>query len=78
MSIVNVVGSTLARESDGVIYTHCGPEIGVASTKAFTAQLTALYLLALHLARVRGNAECERRAHLAGTCRSLPTRVETF
>ncbi len=54
VSIVNVVGSTLARESDGVLYTHCGPEIGVASTKAFTAQLTALYLLALHLGRVRG------------------------
>ncbi|HXH86833.1 MAG TPA: glutamine--fructose-6-phosphate transaminase (isomerizing), partial [Nitrospira sp.] len=53
VSIVNVVGSTLARESDGVLYTHCGPEIGVASTKAFTAQLIALYLLALHLARVR-------------------------
>ncbi len=53
VSIVNVVGSTLARESDGVLYTRCGPEIGVASTKAFTAQLTALYLLALHLARVR-------------------------
>src|SRR5512147_355283 len=52
VSIVNVVGSTLARESDGVLYTHCGPEIGVASTKAFTAQLTALYLLALHCARV--------------------------
>ncbi len=54
VSIVNVVGSTLARESDGVLYTPCGPEIGVASTKAFTAQLTALYLLALHLGRVRG------------------------
>ncbi|MCA1957904.1 MAG: glutamine--fructose-6-phosphate transaminase (isomerizing) [Nitrospira sp.] len=54
VSIVNVVGSTLARESDGVLYTHCGPEIGVASTKAFTAQLTALYLLALHVARLRG------------------------
>ncbi len=53
VSIVNVVGSTLARESDGVLYTHCGPEIGVASTKAFTAQLAALYLLALHFARVR-------------------------
>ncbi len=53
VSIVNVVGSTLARESDGVLYTHCGPEIGVASTKAFTAQLTALYLLSLHLTRVR-------------------------
>lgn len=53
VSIVNVVGSTLARESDGVLYTHCGPEIGVASTKAFSAQLTALYLMALHLARAR-------------------------
>ena len=53
VSIVNAVGSTLARESDGVLYTRCGPEIGVASTKAFTAQLTALYLLALHFARVR-------------------------
>jgi glucosamine--fructose-6-phosphate aminotransferase (isomerizing) len=54
VSIVNVVGSTLARESDGILYTHCGPEIGVASTKAFTGQLTALYMLALHLGRVRG------------------------
>ena len=54
VSIVNVVGSTLARESDGVLYTHCGPEIGVASTKAFTAQLTALYLLACILAACRG------------------------
>jgi glucosamine--fructose-6-phosphate aminotransferase (isomerizing) len=54
VSIVNVVGSTLARESHGVLYTHCGPEIGVASTKAFTSQLAALYLLALHLGRVRG------------------------
>jgi glucosamine--fructose-6-phosphate aminotransferase (isomerizing) len=53
VSIVNVVGSTLARESDGVLYTHCGPEIGVAATKTFSAQLSALYLLALHLARVR-------------------------
>jgi glucosamine--fructose-6-phosphate aminotransferase (isomerizing) len=53
VSIVNVVGSTLARESDGILYTHCGPEIGVASTKAFTGQLTALYMLALHLGRVR-------------------------
>ncbi len=54
LSIVNVVGSTLARESDDVLYTRCGPEIGVASTKAFTGQLTALYLLALHLANLRG------------------------
>ncbi len=59
LSIVNVVGSTLARESDDVLYTHCGPEIGVASTKAFTGQLTALYLLALHLGRMRNAISIE-------------------
>jgi len=53
ISICNVVSSTIARESDGVIYTHAGPEIGVASTKAFTTQLVALYLLALRLGRER-------------------------
>ena len=52
--ICNVVDSSIARESDGVIYTHAGPEIGVASTKAFTTQLAALYLLALKLGRARG------------------------
>jgi glucosamine--fructose-6-phosphate aminotransferase (isomerizing) len=50
LAICNVLGSTLVRESDGVIYTHAGPEIGVASTKAYTAQLSILYLLALYLA----------------------------
>ena len=54
LAICNVVGSMVTRESDGVIYTHAGPEIGVASTKAFTTQLVALYLLALHLARMKG------------------------
>ena len=53
VAICNVVASTIARESDGVIYTHAGPEIGVASTKAFTTQLVALYLMAIHLARER-------------------------
>ena len=52
LAIVNAVGSTLAREADGVIYTRCGPEISVASTKAFTGQVVALYLLALHVGRV--------------------------
>ncbi len=76
LSIVNVVGSTLARESDGVLYTHCGPEIGVASTKAFTAQLIALYLLALHFARVRGLLnELDGRIWLERFV-SLPTHVE--
>ncbi len=55
LSICNVLGSTLTRESDGVIYTHAGPEIGVASTKAYTAQLLSLYLLAFYLGRIRNN-----------------------
>ena len=76
LSIVNVVGSTLARESDGVLYTHCGPEIGVASTKAFTAQLTALYLLALHLGRVRGVINKNDGRVWLERYVALPTRVE--
>ncbi|MDD5729957.1 MAG: glutamine--fructose-6-phosphate transaminase (isomerizing), partial [Candidatus Omnitrophica bacterium] len=54
LAICNVLGSTLSRESDGIIYTHAGPEIGVASTKAYTAQLAALYLFAFYLAEIRG------------------------
>ena len=54
IAICNVVGSMATREADGTVYTHAGPEIGVASTKAFTAQLAALYVLALHLGHVRG------------------------
>ena len=54
LAICNVVGSMLTREANGTIYTHAGPEIGVASTKAFTGQLTALMLTALYLAQVRG------------------------
>ncbi|MCG8431738.1 MAG: glutamine--fructose-6-phosphate transaminase (isomerizing) [Candidatus Omnitrophica bacterium] len=66
VSICNVLGSTIARESDGVIYTHAGPEIGVASTKAYTAQLVALYLFALYLGQVRRSirqAEIARNLH---------------
>ena len=54
LSICNTQGATIPRESDAVVYTHAGPEVAVASTKAFVAQITALYLFALHLARVRG------------------------
>jgi len=61
VGIVNVVGSTIARESDGGIYLHAGPEIGVASTKAFTSQLVALMLLGLYLGRQRGLAAEEGR-----------------
>jgi glucosamine--fructose-6-phosphate aminotransferase (isomerizing) len=59
IAICNVVGSMATRETDGTIYTHAGPEIGVASTKAFTSQLVALYLLALRLAQVRGTLSAE-------------------
>ncbi len=58
ISIVNTVGSTIARESDGVFYMHCGPEIGVASTKAFTSMIASLYILALKIAQIRGTLEC--------------------
>jgi len=57
LTICNVVGSTMTREADGVLYTHAGPEIGVASTKAFTCQLAALFLLVLHLGQIRGTLD---------------------
>jgi len=76
LAICNVPGSMVTREASGTIYTHAGPEIGVASTKAFTTQLAALFLLALHLARVRGalNAdECKKHAQdLLG----IPAKLE--
>ena len=75
VSICNVVGSSLARESDGVLYTHAGPEIGVASTKAFTAQLTALYLLALHLGRVRGKVSAQDGKAWLDRLVTLPAHV---
>jgi glucosamine--fructose-6-phosphate aminotransferase (isomerizing) len=66
IAICNVVGSMATRETDGTVYTHAGPEIGVASTKAFTSQLVALYLLSLHLGQVRGQLTPEAsREHVA-------------
>lgn len=59
IAICNVMGSSLAREAHGVIFTHCGPEIGVASTKAFTGQLTALYVLAIYVGMIRKNLSDE-------------------
>ncbi|HAM32766.1 MAG: glutamine--fructose-6-phosphate aminotransferase [Deltaproteobacteria bacterium GWB2_65_81] len=78
VSICNVVASTIARESDGVIYTHAGPEIGVASTKAFTTQLVALYLMALHLAQARKVLTSgEISLHLIDLA-ELPRKIEEF
>jgi glucosamine--fructose-6-phosphate aminotransferase (isomerizing) len=76
VAICNVVGSSLAREADGVLYTRAGPEIGVASTKAFTAQLTALYLLALHLGRVRRAIAPEDGKVWLDRFVTLPTHVK--
>jgi glucosamine--fructose-6-phosphate aminotransferase (isomerizing) len=65
IAICNVVGSMATREADGTVYTHAGPEIGVASTKAFTSQLVALHLLALYVAQVRGTlAQADIRRHI--------------
>ena len=76
LAICNVVGSMATREAEGTIYTHAGPEIGVASTKAFTTQLVALYLLALRLSEVRQTlTEAERRAHIDALMQ-LPQIVE--
>ncbi|HWQ69961.1 MAG TPA: glutamine--fructose-6-phosphate transaminase (isomerizing) [Patescibacteria group bacterium] len=76
LAICNVVGSTLSRESDGVLYTHAGPEIGVASTKAFTSQLAALYLLALAIGRARGRLDGARSQELLGDLIRLPHLME--
>jgi glucosamine--fructose-6-phosphate aminotransferase (isomerizing) len=76
VAICNVVGSMATREADGTVYTHAGPEIGVASTKAFTSQLVALYLLAVRLAQVRGALSLEAsRPHVDALLR-LPLLLE--
>jgi glucosamine--fructose-6-phosphate aminotransferase (isomerizing) len=76
IAICNVVGSMATREADGTVYTHAGPEIGVASTKAFTSPLVALELLAVHLAQVRGVLPAERAAALLRGLDRLPLQVE--
>ncbi|MFA5311482.1 MAG: glutamine--fructose-6-phosphate transaminase (isomerizing) [Candidatus Omnitrophota bacterium] len=76
ISICNVLGSTLTREAEGVIYTHAGPEIGVASTKAYTAQLAALYLFALYLAGIRGVLPQTKINKYLYELRKIPAKVE--
>ncbi|MBU3934005.1 MAG: glutamine--fructose-6-phosphate transaminase (isomerizing) [Candidatus Omnitrophica bacterium] len=78
LSICNVVGSSLMRESDFVLHTLAGPEIGVASTKAYTAQLTTLYLLAMHLARVKGKASPVLIRRLIKELRTIALKQEEF
>jgi glucosamine--fructose-6-phosphate aminotransferase (isomerizing) len=76
VAICNVVGSMATREAEGTIYTHAGPEIGVASTKAFTSQLVALHLLALALGQARGSLTTDRARELIRELDQLPLRVE--
>jgi len=74
--IVNVVGSTIAREADGGIYIHAGPEIGVASTKAFSSQITSLALFTLLLGRIRGAITPEKGREIISAIEKLPHQVE--
>ena len=76
MTICNVVGSTSSREADGVFFTHSGPEIGVASTKAFTTQLTALYLLSIAIARAKKTLRIKEIKALFNDLLQLPEKVE--
>jgi glucosamine--fructose-6-phosphate aminotransferase (isomerizing) len=77
LGIVNVVGSSIAREAQGGIYLHAGPEIGVASTKAFTSQVAALTLLTVRLARLRGRLSADEGRAILRELQALPEKVET-
>lgn len=78
LSIVNVKGSSIARESDDVLYTHAGPEIAVATTKAYSTQMDILFLLGLYLARVKGKITKEEEHAYVEALRAIPEKVETF
>lgn len=76
LGIVNVVGSSIAREADNVMYTWAGPEIAVATTKAYSTQLIAHYLLAMKFAHVRGTISSDELAEMIGDLRQLPDQIE--
>jgi glutamine---fructose-6-phosphate transaminase (isomerizing) len=78
LAICNVVGAAITRKAQGTLTTNAGPEIGVASTKAFTAQLTALFVLALHLAQVRGTISDEESLHLVTELSKLPGKLASM
>ncbi len=78
LAICNVVGAMIAREAAGTVYTHAGPEIGVASTKAFTAQLTALFLIALYLGELRGVTSKEEARQYIDELIKLPGKLENL
>ncbi len=76
LSIVNTVGSSITRGSDGVIYIQAGPEIGVASTKTYTSQITAFALLAIYLGRLRGTMDEDRAAEYVESLREIPGKLQ--
>ena len=76
LAIVNTHGSTIARESDAVLYTHAGPEVAVASTKAFVSQITAAYLLGLYLAQLRGNKYSDEVVSYLDELMRMPDRIQ--
>lgn len=76
LAICNTHGSTIPRESDAVLYTHAGPEIAVASTKAFLAQITACYLLGLYLAGLRGNKFPDEVREIFSQLKAMPDKIQ--
>jgi glucosamine--fructose-6-phosphate aminotransferase (isomerizing) len=78
IAISNVVGSSITREADGVIYTHAGLEIGVAATKTFTAQIATAYVLALHLAQAKGTMGRDEIAHVWAELEQVPSMVQSI
>ncbi|MDA2918687.1 glutamine--fructose-6-phosphate transaminase (isomerizing) [Desulfobacterota bacterium AH_259_B03_O07] len=78
LAICNVVGSSITREADGVIYTHAGPEIGVASTKAFTSQLIALYMFSLYLGRIRGFISSSHFLEMMDELNAIPEKIKSI
>src|SRR5215470_17776861 len=78
IAITNVVGSTIAREADGVIYVHAGPEISIASTKAFTGQMACLFLFALYLGRIKEKLSPSVAKKYLGELLALPEKTEAI
>ncbi len=78
MAITNVVGSTIARESDSVIYTHAGPEIGVCATKTFTSQIIIMYLMGLYFGRLRGFIDKERYREIISQLNMIPGKIQNI
>jgi glucosamine--fructose-6-phosphate aminotransferase (isomerizing) len=78
VAVTNVIASSAARDADGAIYLHAGPEIGVASTKTFNSHLISLYLLAMRIAQVKGRISPERRGEIVEALRVLPEQVKAL